>query len=95
MKKFARIQLTISVLKQGNRYVAYAPALDLSTSGRSEKEAKKRFVEAAMLLLEELDAAGTMHEVLIELGWKQERKQWAPPRVISEEAVGLRMPVAA
>ena len=95
MKKFAHIKLTVSVLKQGNRYIVYAPALDLSTSGRSEKEAKKRFVEAAMLFVEELDKAGTTDGVLKELGWHHVRKQWMPPQVISHEALGIRLPVAA
>lgn len=95
MKKFARIQLMVSILKHGTRYIAYSPALDLSTSGRSENEAKKRFAEAAFLLMEELDEAGTVHDVLTELGWRQERKQWMPPQIISQGAVDFRMPIAA
>jgi hypothetical protein len=81
-------------LKQGNRYIVYSPALDLSTSGKSEREAKKRFGEAALLLVEELDKAGTLTEVLGELGWRQERKRWTPPAVISQASVDLHVPVA-
>ena len=95
MKKFAHIKLTINILKQAGRYVAYSPALDLSTSGRTEKEAKKRFEEASFILIEELDRAGTLNDVLRELGWRQAQKQWSPPKIISQEAVGLRMPVTA
>ena len=95
MKKFAQSKLTIQVLKQAKRYIAYSPALDLSTSGRSEAEAKKRFGEAAMLFIEELDKAGTLRDVLRELGWKQTQKQWSPPKIVSEGAIGVRMPVAA
>lgn len=95
MKKFAQIKLTINILKQSGRYIAYSPALDLSTSGRTEKEAKKRFEEASLMLIEELDKAGTLNDVLRELGWKQAQKQWSPPKIISQEAVGLRMPVVA
>jgi hypothetical protein len=46
-------------------------------------------------LIEELDKAGTLNDVLRELGWKQAQKQWSPPKIISQEAIGLRMPVAA
>ena len=95
MKKFTHIQLMVSILKHGVRYIAYSPALDLSTSGRSHKEAKRRFTEAAFLLMEELDKAGTVHDVLTELGWTREQKQWAPPQVISQGMVDFRMPVAA
>lgn len=95
MKKLAQIQLTISILKQSNRYIAYAPALDLSTVGKSEKEAKRRFSEAAWLFLEELDKAGTLADVLRELGWRRAQKQWSPPQIVSQEAVGVRVPSAA
>lgn len=95
MKNLAQIKLTVSVLKQGSRFVMYSPALDLSTSGRSGKEVKKRFEEAAMLFIEELARAGTMSDVLKELGWHHVRKQWEPPKVISQESIGFRMPVTA
>lgn len=95
MKKFTHINLTINIVKQANRYIAYSPALDLSTSGRSETEARKRFSEAALLFIEELDRAGTLKNVLGELGWRRTQKQWEPPRVVSQEAVGVRIPTAA
>ena len=95
MKRFAQINLTVSVLKQAGRYIAYSPALDLSTSGKTEKEAKRRFEEASAIFMEELDAAGTLYDVLRELGLYQVQKQWSPPKILSQEAVGVRMPVAA
>ena len=52
MKKLVQIKLSVSVLKQGKRYIVYSPALDLSTSGKSDAEAKKRFSEAAMIFME-------------------------------------------
>lgn len=94
MKRSPQIKLTVNILKQSGRYVAYSPALDLSTSGRTEKEAKKRFGEASLLFIEELNRAGTLGEVLRELGWRQAQKQWSPPKIISHESVGVRVPVA-
>jgi len=91
MKKIAAIKLSVSVLKQDNRYVAYSPALDLSTSGKSETEAKKRFGEAALLLIEELDKAGTLREMFKELGWKQAQKRWSPPKEV-QKSVELQIP---
>ena len=95
MKKFVQIKLTVNILKQAGRYAVYSPALDLSTSGRTEKEAKKRFGEASLLFIEELEKAGTLSDVLRELGWRQAQRQWSPPKIISQDAVGVRMPVAA
>lgn len=95
MKKVVLINLTIDIIKQADRYVAYSPALDLSTSGSSEAKVKKRFDEAAMLFIEELEKAGTLRDVLRELGWRRAQKQWSPPEIVSQKAVGIRMPVAA
>lgn len=55
----------------------------------------KIFEEASMILIEELNRVGTLSDVLRELGWKQAQKQWSPSKIISQEAVGVRMPVAA
>ncbi len=60
MKKvIANVSLQVSFLKEGDRYVAYSPALDLSTSGRTFNEARSHFEEASVLFLEELHKAGT------------------------------------
>lgn len=95
MNDSAQIQLIVSILKQGSRFIAYSPAFDLSTSGGSEKQVKKRFEEAASLFVEELATAGTMSDVLKELGWRQVRKQWEPPKVVSQESIKFRMPIVA
>ena len=36
-------QLPVSFLKEDKRFIAYTPALDLSTSGKTYEEARKRF----------------------------------------------------
>lgn len=83
------------ITKQNKRFVAYTPALDISTSGRSEKEVKVRFTELVNLFLEEIMEAGTANDVLMELGWKKVQKQWTPPQIISSESLGLRLPALA
>src|SRR3989344_2725929 len=59
-----QLKLSMQITKQGRRFVAWTPALDLSTSGRSGAEAKKRFAEAVQIFIEELIEAGTVDEVL-------------------------------
>ena len=87
--------LPVVITKQGRRFVAYTPALDISTSGKSEKEVKEKFEELTNLFLEEIVEAGTANEVLAELGWKKEQKKWAPPQIISSMSVDFRIPVLA
>jgi len=85
--------LPVVITKQNKRFVAYTPALDISTSGKSQKEVKARFVELANLFLEEIISAGTANDVLSELGWKKAQKKWSPPKIISSQSIGLSMPV--
>lgn len=87
--------LPVVITKQGKRFVAYTPALDISTSGKSEKEVKLRFDELANIFFEEISEAGTINAVLTELGWKKEQKKWAPPQVVSSSSVGFRIPSLA
>ena len=88
------LQLTVNVRKQGSRYVAYAPALDISTSGKSDKEVRVRFAELVNIFFEELHSAGTIDEVLSELGWRKVRKQWTPP-VVETKAYSVKVPAFA
>lgn len=93
-----KAEISFQVSKQGNRYIAYSPALDISTSGKTETEAKKRLGELVPLFFDELIEAGTLADVLAELGWKKEgvakTASWKPP-VIKSEQVSVRVPVAA
>lgn len=84
--------LPVIITKQNKRFVAYTPALDISTSGKTEKELKFRFAELVNIFLEEIVEAGTVNEVLSELGWKKVQKKWTPPKVISSQSIGLQIP---
>jgi hypothetical protein len=84
--------LPVVITKQGKRFVAYTSALDISTSGKSQKDAQKRFGELAHLFLEEIIEAGTVGDVLSELGWKKAQKKWTPPEVVSAHSIGLSIP---
>lgn len=46
--------LPVTILKEGKYFVAYTPALDLSTSAESFDEVKKRFGEVVHIFLNEL-----------------------------------------
>ena len=69
------------VFKEGDKYVAYSPALDLSTCGDTEKNARKMFAEAAQIFIDEIMAMGTLDDVLTECGWRKvtSERTWSPP----------------
>lgn len=78
-------KLPVSIIKEGKKYVAYSPAIDLSTSGNSYEGVKKRFEEITNIFFEELIKNNTIEEVLYNLGWKRIQSKWSPPMVISQE----------
>ena len=92
------MNLQVQFLKHGKRVIAYSPALDISTVGKSQAEAKKRFGELTHIFLKEIIDAGTDGDVLSELGWSRGRHNknvsWQPPAVRST-FVGVRVPVFA
>lgn len=90
-----QIEAKVPVLffQEGNRVIAYSPALDLSTCGNTEQQARKRFAEAAVIFLTEIQRMGTIEEVLEECGWHKVPHQhtWSPPtyKSCTEELVKI------
>jgi len=85
------VNLPVSFLREGDKFVAYTPALDLSTSGKSFKEVQTRFKEIVGIFFEEIIEKGTINEVLVNLGWKKIQSKWTPPIVISQGSQLIRV----
>lgn len=93
MKKLQlNFNLPVSILKEDKQFVAYTPALDLSTSGNTLEEAQKNFNEAVNIFFAELMETGTLDEVLNELGWEKERNTLFPPTLISTQNTSFSIP---
>lgn len=88
------LNLSVNISKQGKHFVAYSPALDISTSGKSKRNVQKKFGELVQIFFEEITGAGTVEEVLTELGWKKKQSVWNPPQVVSTN-IGVRIPAFA
>jgi len=92
MKKVAlETQLQISIIREGKKFIAYTPALDLSTSGNNYEEVKNRFNEIVHIFFEEILKRGTLEDVLIDLGWKRFQKRWNPPIIVSQESEKVKV----
>jgi hypothetical protein len=85
MKKLSvkAINLPVTIFKEGKSYVAYSPALDLSTCASTYKKAQVRFSEIVDIFFEELSEMGTLESVLTGLGWQKVKSNWQPPVVVS------------
>lgn len=80
-----QINIPVSYFKEDKSFVAYTPALDLSSAGKTLKEAEKNIAEAVSIFIEEILEHGTLDEVLSSLGWKKISKtnEWMPPIFVS------------
>ena len=96
MKKINfQASLPITFLREGDQFVAYTPALDLSTSGDTFEQAKKRFSEIVQIFFEECFSMGTLDTVLSDLGWKKENSEWNPPTVVAQDTQIFNVPIPA
>ncbi len=92
---FIQFKLPVSIIKESKKFVAYSPALDLSTSGNSIKQAQSRFEEAVDIFFEEIIEKGTLSKVLTNLGWKQIKMKWTPPTIVEQKNQNVKVRVNA
>ena len=94
MNKSIVFNLPVSFLRESDQFVAYTPALDLSTSGPTLEEAKKNFTEAVGIFFDEIIEMGTFEDVLLDLGWKKKNEAFIPPVIISQGMESVNVPFA-
>jgi hypothetical protein len=84
MKKI-NFKIPVTIFKEKDMFVAYTPALDLSTSGKTFVQVRKRFAEAINIFFEEIERMGTIDEVLGGLGWRKIKQEWRPLAPVAHE----------
>jgi predicted RNase H-like HicB family nuclease len=84
--------LPVSILKQGEYFVAYTPALDISTYGKTIEEAQRNFSELIAVFFSEFDDERTLGNVLESLGWTKNRSDWTPPVEVKHLQQPFTMP---
>ena len=87
--------IPVVFLKEGELFVAYSPALDLSTCGDSFDEARENFEEALELFFAECLKRGTLERALASYGWQRSRTkppQWEPPVIVGQESLSVPVP---
>jgi len=93
MKKvMLEFNLPVSILREGKKFVAYTPALDLSTSANTYEKVRERFSEIVNIFFEELIKKDALEDVLRDLGWRKIQRKWSPPVVVSQESQTVRVP---
>ena len=75
------LRLAVMLVKEGDYIVAYCPALELSTHGENEQEAKEFFEDAVNEFLKDTMESGTLERCLLEYGWSLKKGEYEPPRI--------------
>lgn len=90
-----KFELPVNLGRSDGQYIIYTPALDLCSAGDSPKQAMQNFKDAVFILIEDLIEQGTLHEVLEDLGWEIEDREWTPPEWKAADMIEVCAPAMA
>ena len=82
------IQFNSEIWQEGDKFVAYAPQLDISSCGETMERARANLSEAIGLFFEEAEKLGTLDNILKESGFVFDRF-WQAPEIIAYEKMKL------
>lgn len=88
-----KANIPIIYLKEGETFICYSPAFDLSAHGDSFEDAERSFAKTLKLFVEEVSKKHTWEDVLRECGWEKSHHEWNPPRVIGQENKAIEISV--
>ncbi|WP_375417233.1 hypothetical protein [uncultured Hymenobacter sp.] len=80
----AEVEVLLVLDDDTGQYVAYCPALELSSYGDTEAEAEAAFEEALQFFIQDTAERGTLDRLLLALGWRLVKKPtpvYEPPRL--------------
>jgi predicted RNase H-like HicB family nuclease len=70
-------RLEVAVYKEGKYFVAYCPALEVSSYATTIEKAKERFGEELKIFLDETIRKGTLERLLLQYGWILQRTEFS------------------
>jgi hypothetical protein len=73
-KIFIKVIVQVALFQEEGIWVAYCPALELSSYGDDPGDAREAFEEAMKIFLDETERKGTMERYLLKLGWQLQQK---------------------
>lgn len=68
------VNVQVALFQEDGIWVAYCPALEVSSYGDEKEEAKQAFEEAMQIFLSETERKGTLEKYLLKLGWQLQQK---------------------
>lgn len=70
----------VMIGKEGDYFVAFCPAFQISSFGKTIDEAREYFTDALDVFIKDVMKKGTLERCLIDLGWSLKRDNYEPPR---------------
>lgn len=92
MAKRIQFSIPVSVFKEADTFVAYTPALDISTAAGTLADVKQKFAEMVAIFFEEIEKKGTTTEVLESMGWQKIERTWTAPLEIEHSIENFEVP---
>lgn len=68
------VEVQVILFEEDKMWIAYCPALELSSYGDDPEDARKAFDEAMAIFFKETDRKGTLERYLLKLGWQLQQK---------------------
>jgi len=81
----------VHIFKEGDTYVAYVPALDVSSCGATDDEARRNIRDAVRGFLASSADLGTLDEILKEAGYEREGSRWRAPEFVSVDRLTMTL----
>jgi predicted RNase H-like HicB family nuclease len=83
MESYGGLFLRHTHLQGREDLLAYAPALDVSSCGATEEEARRNIRDAVRGFLDTSADTGTLDEILKEAGYEREGENWRASEFVS------------
>lgn len=86
---YIQVQVDVLIFQEHESYVAYCPALELSSYGEDQEDAKKAFDGAMKIFIKDSTKKGTLEKYLLKLGWQLQHKPkmvYQPPTFSLQES---------
>ena len=81
----------VHIFKEDETYVSYVPALDVSSCGATNDEARRYIRDAVRGFLATSADLGTLDEILREAGYHREGNTWRAPEFVSVDRLTMSM----
>jgi len=72
-------RLVVAVYQEGDYFVAYCPALEISSYSQTVEQAKTEFEQEVQIFFSETIRKGTLEKLLLKYGWTLQSNNFTPP----------------